>query len=163
MDINNIPINIYLDLSKAFDTIDHSVLINKLHFYGINGINLKLFHSYLENREQYIQIDETKSTTLPLITGVPQGSILGPLLFILYTNDFPRASHIFNFIMYADDTALSSTLNAFKGGHLNLDLCNSINGELLKVNEWLKINRLSLNAAKSKYMMFQKTNKSIQV
>ena len=77
-------------------------------------------------------------------------------------NDIPRASNIFNFIMYADDTTLSSTLNAFTGGHLNLDLCNSINGELLKVNEWLKINKLSLNAAKSKYMMFQKTNKNIQ-
>ena len=87
---------------------------------------------------------------------------MGPLLFILYINDFPRASNIFNFIMYADDTTLSSTLNAFTGGHLNLDLCNSINGELLKVNEWLKINKLSLNAAKSKYMMFQKTNKTIQ-
>ena len=64
--------------------------------------------------------------------------------------------------MYADDTTLSSTLNAFTGGHLNLDLCYSINGELLKVNEWLKINKLSLKAAKSKYIMFQKTNKNIQ-
>ena len=160
MDINNTPINIYLDLSKAFDTIDHSILIHKLQFYGVNGANLKLFHSYLENRKQYTQINETKSGILPIKTGVPQGSILGPLLFILYINDFPQASNICNFIMYADDTTLSSTLNAFTGHNNNLDLCASINYELLKVNEWLKTNKLSINAAKSKYMTLQKQTKT---
>ena len=82
MDNNKIPINIYLDLSKAFDTIDHSILIDKLQFYGIQGTNLNLFHSYLTNRKQYTEIDDLKSNILPIQTGVPQGSILGPLLFI---------------------------------------------------------------------------------
>ena len=95
-------------------------------------------------------------------TGVPHGSILGPLPFILYINDFPQANNIFNFIMYADDTTLSSTLNAFTEHNNNLDLCAFINYELLKVNEWLKINKLSINDAKCKYTTLKNPNKTTQ-
>ena len=83
MDQDEIPINIYLDLSKAFDTIDHLILIDKLK-YGVNGTNLNLFSSYLNNRKQCTEIDHINSNMLPITTGIPQGSILGPLLFIIY-------------------------------------------------------------------------------
>ena len=82
MDQDEIPINIYFDLSKAFDIIDHLILIDKLK-YGINGTNLNLFSSYLNNRKQYTEIDHIKSNMLPITTGIPQGTILGPLLFII--------------------------------------------------------------------------------
>ena len=98
MDNDETPINIYLDLSKAFDTIDHSILTAKLK-YGISGSTLRLLCSYLLNRKQYTQINNIKSNILPIITGVPQGSILGSLLFIIYINDFSQASNMFNFVM----------------------------------------------------------------
>ena len=78
-----LPLNIYLDLSKAFDTIDHQILLEKLAFYGIRVKNLKLFKSYLTNRKQYVEIDDKISSSTNIKTGVPQGSILGPLLFII--------------------------------------------------------------------------------
>ena len=99
---------------------------------------------------------------LPITTGIPQGSILGPLLFIIYMNDFTQASKMFNFIIYADDTTLSITLNTFNDNIQNDNLESLINDELLKINEWIKINKLSLNIAKSKYMTFQRTNKNVQ-
>ena len=109
MDTNEIPLNIFLDLSKAFDTIDHSILLNKLKYYGLKGSTLNLFQSYLSNRKQYTEIEDTTSTILPIQVGVPQGSILGTILFIIYVNDLPQCSNKFDFIMYADDTTLSST------------------------------------------------------
>ena len=88
LDKDEIPINIYLDNSKAFDTIDHIILIDKLKYYGVHGINLKLFSGYLENRKQYTEINNIKSNMSSITTGVKQGSILGPLLFIININDF---------------------------------------------------------------------------
>ena len=134
-----IPINIYLDLSKAFDTLDHSILIDKLEFYGVKGVALDL----LKNR------------LLNISTGVPQGSILGPLLFIIYINNFVRSSPKFNFIMCADDTTLSSTLDSFEQYSKNENVEFFINTELDKINEWLKLNKLSLNVNKSKYIIFK--------
>ena len=158
MDRNEIPFSIFLDLSKAFDTLDHTILLKKLKHYGINGKALQLCESYLTNRAQYVEINGVKSGALPITTGVPQGSILGPLLFIIYINDFSLASQVFTFISYADDTTLFSTLNNFTNTP-NIDQNCLINEELIKINEWLEINKLSLNIAKTKYMLFHMHNK----
>ena len=115
LDKDETPINIFLDLSKAFDTLNHTILLNKLHHYGIRDGSLNLFKSYLQNRKQYVVINNAKSETLDITTGVPQGSILDPLHFIIYINDLPNASNIFHSIMYADDTNLSASLQSIKG------------------------------------------------
>ena len=161
MDLNEIPIDIFLDLSKAFDTIDHTILLHKLKYYGLEQSTLRLFESYLKNRKQYTEIEESKSEILPLTIGVPQGSILGPLLFIIYINDFSESTKKFDFIIYADDTTLSSTINSFNNEHRNVDTQTLINDELSKIIEWLNINKLSLNKNKSKYMIFHMHKKDI--
>ena len=111
MDNNDVPIGIFLDLSKAFDTIDHNILLQKLEHYGIEGIPLQLLKNYLTNRKRYVKFYDIKSNLLQIKTGVSQGSILGPLLFIIYINDFSRATTIFDFICYADDTTLFCTIS----------------------------------------------------
>ena len=159
LDKKNNPVVVYMDLSKAFDTLDHRILLNKLKYYGINGIALKWFSSYLSNRLQYVQIDSTKSEMSPIVTGVPQGSILGPLLFLIYMNDIPNASDIFKFILFADDTSLKSFINSKLPGFLLENSTNIINTELQKVNDWLAVNKLSLNVGKTKFMIFHMTHK----
>ena len=161
MDNNETPLNIYLDMSKAFDTIDHTILINKLTFYGIHGVALDLIKSYLNNRYQFVEYDGVQSSMLPISTGVPQGSILGPLLFIIYINDFPNASRLFNFIMYADDTTLSCTIPRSVNPIENFEFECRLNKELCGIDEWLKVNKLSLNVNKSKYMLFNAGNKTL--
>ncbi len=162
MDNNDVPISIFLDLLKAFDTIDHAILLTKLEQYGVDGIPLKLLKNYLTNRKQYVKLQEASSNLLPINTGVPQGSILGPLLFIIYINDFARASAIVDFICYADDTTLFSTLNKFINAQ-NTNPNIIINTELAKINEWLEINKLSLNVTKSKFMVFHTQHNHIAI
>ena len=163
MDSGDVPISIFLDLSKAFDTLDHDILLDKLSYYGVKETALSLFKSYLSNRKQYVEYLNTTSNFTDIKTGVPQGSILGPLLFIIYINDFPSASTIFSLIMYADDTTLCSTLNAFKPKSQNETLNGNINKELCKIDKWLKLNKLSLNTTKSKFIIFYMPQKRVEI
>ena len=127
MDKSEIPFSIFIDLSKAFDTLDHNILINKLQYYGIKDTALDLFQSYLSNRRQYVQIGNNKSDTTAITTGVPQGSILGPQLFIIYINDIIKFSTLFHTIIYADDTTLVGRDFKICNGH---SLSENINMKL---------------------------------
>ena len=120
LDKGKLPLSIFLDLSKAFDTLDHYILLNKLKFYGLSSTPLKWFESYLHGRKQYVDFDGIHSNTAYIGTGVPQGSIPGPLLFIIYMNDIHMASQNFNVMLYADDTNLISPLCSFNSSlHIN--------------------------------------------
>ena len=114
LDKGHTPINIFLDLSKAFDTLDHDIRLHKLSYYGIKNSALDLFKSYLSNRKQYADFLNKRSAYASLNVGVPQGSILGPLLFLIYVIDITASSNILKFLMYADDTSLFTTINCFE-------------------------------------------------
>ena len=161
MNQNSCPINIYLDLSKAFDSLKYDILLSKLHYYGLQNNALRLMKSYLHGRSQYVQIENVKSCSHPVLCGIPQGSVLGPLLFNILINDIPKATSKFKVIMYADDTTLVSHLENF--GPLNdiNTLEQELNREISKVNTWLLSNKLLLNVAKSKFMIFFKHPRTI--
>ena len=106
-------INIYLDLSKAFYSLDHNILVSKLKYYGVQGVSLDLLKNYLLGRSHYVDLDHTKSDINEVYCGIPQGSVVGPLLFNIFINDIVNASSLFDLIMYADDTTLMSTLETF--------------------------------------------------
>ena len=158
LDKGKIPISFFLDLSKAFDTLDHVILLQKLNYYGIKSVELNLFKDYLQNRTQYVSYDKTNSDMYRISTGVPQGSILGPLLFIIYINDLCNASKLFKMIIYADDTILYSTLDVFDNY-----ISKNLNIELTKVADWLKLNNLSINIKKSKFMVFHMPQKQVNI
>ena len=154
------PIAIFLDLSKAFDSISHDILLKKLSFYGIHNKELDWFSSYLSNREQFVSIDNIHSDHLKIQTGVPQGSVLGPLLFLIYVNDLHHSTCI-DVLMYADDTCLIVPLSFKPKQNLSLEMSNSINQQLSLLNDWLIVNKLNLNTSKSKYMLFHYHQKYI--
>ena len=150
LDRSLIPFAIFLDLSKAFDTLNYKVLLYKLKYYGLGNVAYNLIENYLTNRQQQVKLGNTNSKLLPMCIGVPQGSILEPLLFSIYINDLPKTCPKFNCIMYADDTTLYSFLENIESN----DVEREINCELDKVNLWLKANKLSLNVTKTKCMFF---------
>ena len=148
MDRGETPFGIFLDLSKAFDTLNRTILLNKLNHYSIKHCPLKLLESYLSNRLKYVEHDNITSEYIP-ITTVPQGSILDPLLFIIYLNNISSSSKLFKLIVYADDITLFANFS-------NLNKNTKLNKELAEISTWLKVNKLSLNSAKSKFMIFRK-------
>ena len=150
MENGKTPGNLYIDLSKAFDTLAFDILLFKLKYYGVTDTALDLISSYLKNRKQYVVFNNTQSEYSEVYTGVPQGSILGPLFFSICINDLITASDKLKFLMYADDTTIYFNLEDFDSHNMEAD----INAELEKVNTWLKLNKLSLNAQKTNLCCF---------
>ena len=137
-------LGIFIDLSKAFESVDQKIITKRLALYGIKGCNLGWFKSYLSNRKQFITYGEKQTNIETITCGVPQGSILGSLLFLIFVNDLHKVTKYLDPIMFADDTNLFYS-------HKNITtLFQIVNSELKLVNEWFLANKLSLNAKKNK-------------
>ena len=160
---HKIPFSIYIDMSKAFDLIDFTVLLHKLSHYGIHDTALKLLKSYLTHRKQYCYYKGDCSNTLTPTRDVPQDAILGPLLFQLYINDFLNVTNKFQFLMYADDTTLHSTYDTFHDTD-NTDITtitHNISTELSRIVTWLTQNKLLINTSKTKMAVFHRPHKYV--
>ena len=155
LDDSKITCGIFVDLSKAFDTVNHEILIGKLEHYGITGRALELFKSYLENRKQYVSLDNHKSDTKTINCGVPQGSVLGPLFFIIFINDLPNCCPLGNFRIFADDT------NVFIHGDNIDELIIACRQIMIALSSWFISNKLTLNAEKTSFTIFKSPRKII--
>lgn len=155
IDSGNYACGIFVDLQKAFDTVEHTILLKKLEFYGIRGLANDLLRSYLQDRSQQVQINRTLSKTIPISHGVPQGSVLGPLLFLIYINDLHKVishSEVFHF---ADDTSLLYENSSLK------KLNKNVNHDLSLLSHWLRANKISLNASKTDLIIFRSVKKTV--
>ena len=148
IDNKECTVGIFIDLSKAFDTVDHNILISKLERYGVRGTSLRGLESYLSNKQQYVEFNGVSSESCKIKCGVTQGSILGPLLFPLFINDLCNVSKVVDFILFADDTNIF-----FSHKDFNL-LPGILNSEMLKLTQWCRANKLSINFKKSNFMVF---------
>ena len=139
-------------ICQGYLTVNHVILIKKLDHYGAKGRNLLWFKSYLNNRRQFITLNNTNTSFANILCGIPQGLILGSLLFLLYINDLPNASPILDPTMYAKDTNLFYSNNDIE------TLFLTVNIELGKISEWFKSNKLSLSIKKTNYTLFHKNS-----
>ena len=146
---------VFTDLQKAFDTVNHSILLKKLEHNGIRGTALKWFTSYLADRQQYVSVNGHCSNYLNITCGVPQGSFLGPLLFLIYINDLPNSTKVLTFYLFADDTNIY-----FESSDLIL-LQKTINKHLRRVKKWLDANKLALNLDKTNFVLFHSYQKKV--
>ena len=158
-DNQEIGCGIFIELKKAFDTINHLILLTKLEHYGVRGVVHDWFKSYLSQGKQFV--NGHNSVSLQVTCGVPQGPILGPLLFLLYVNDLPNTSNVLTFHLFADDANLY-----FSGKYLS-HLESTLNQELKSVCEWMKCNRLTLSVSKINFILFHssklKPNQSFSI
>ena len=153
LDQGDYAVSIFLDLSKAFDTVNHSIVLSKLLSYGIQKPHIDWFKSYLNKRKQRVFVNGNISDIMSITSGVPQGSILGPLLFLIYINDFTQSSDFFSMRLFADDTSLTASAK-------NIDeLLFEINKELPNIYDWLCANKLTLNLRKTKHLIFHPRQK----
>ena len=147
MDRGFFNIAVFLDLQKAFDTTDHDILLKKLDIYGLEKSALNLLKSYLTNRTQMCFVNGTLSSQKLITCGVLQGSILGPLLFLICINDLPNSLQYSSARMFADDTTLTASDKSIS------ELQVTINHDLANVKQWLSANKLSLNLIKTEYLL----------
>ena len=159
LNCRKVTVSVFLDLSKAFDTLDHKILVQKLYHIGIRGALLEWFESYLKSRKQRVTIGAAKSNFKSMLSGVPQGSVLSPTLFLIYINDMCRATNILNFVHFADDSTVY-----LSGSDIDY-VVNNLNAGLECVDHWLTANKLSLNIIKSKYMVIanKKTPETLNI
>ena len=156
LDAEEFTVALFIDFRKAFDTIDHQILLAKLFHYGVRGIAYDWIQSYLTNRSQYASYNSSNSTSMKINCGVPQCSILGPLLFLIYINDLASVSNILTSLLFADDTTLT-----YSGKNLS-DIIATFNLELNIIVHWLNANRLSLNLDKTYFMVFRPKGKKLR-
>lgn len=157
MDRNEYTLGVFIDLKKAFDTVNHDILLKKLYHVGVRGIAYDWLASYLSSRKQFVYYNGSKSDVRSIRTGVPQGSILAPLLFLIYINDLTKVSSLIKVILFADDT------NLYMSGHNLQHLVEVFNSELCKLESWFKVNKLSLNVSKTNFMLFGKKRETLPI
>lgn len=155
LDSKLLAATLFIDLKKAFDTIDHDLLVQKLELYGIRGTPLELLKSYLQGRQQYVTIGKHRSGRCPITVGVPQGSNLGPLLFLLFINDIGKLKLNGKARLFADDTSVS-----YKGGTCE-EIQRLMAADIILLNEFFKTNVLSLNLGKTKYMIIHSSRRRV--
>ena len=152
LDNKRLGCGIFIDLQKAFETVNHRILLSKFEHYGIRGCALEWFRSYQPDRKQYVSVNGSNSNLLSITCGVPQGSVLGPLLFLIYINDLPNASKKLTFYLFADDT------NIYYESKDLFNLIKIVNKELRLAKKWLDANKLSLNIDKTNYIIFHSSS-----
>ena len=153
LDAGNYTAGVFVDLKKAFDRVDHNILLEKLDYYGIRGVAKDWFRSYLDNGKQYVTLNGSNSSIKPILTGVPQGSVLEPLLFLIYISDLCKCVKYSETYHFADDTNMLQS-------HSSLEtLVKRMNLDLKNLFQWLKANKLSLNFTKTELIISHSSSK----